>query len=131
VLGHERYLARFAGADPPSYSVEALDWIVLEHPHAMQSAVEQLLSQAQLEPALRTSGHLAQVEAVRAGLGVAFLTRALMRLDPGLRVVELGLAPGPALELWLVAPRSLSKLPRVRAVWEFLETRLSALHAAG
>jgi DNA-binding transcriptional LysR family regulator len=66
------------------------------------------------------------VEAVRAGLGVALLSRSLLRLDPGLRVVELGVS-GPDLELWLVAPRSLSKLPRVRAVWEFLEDRLRVL----
>jgi DNA-binding transcriptional LysR family regulator len=129
VLAHERYLERF-GPEPGGLRFEQLDWIVPEYPHPMQSATEQLLERAGVEPLLRTSGHLAQVEAVRAGLGVALLTRTLLRLDPGLRVLELGLPPTPTVELWLVAPRGLSKLPRVRAVWEFLEAELATLNQA-
>jgi DNA-binding transcriptional LysR family regulator len=125
VLGHERYLA---GRTP---SVHTLDWIVLDHDHTMRSAIDQLLQSANVEPALRTNGHLAQVEAVRAGLGVAFLAQSVMQLDPGLKVVELGLPAGPTLELWLVAPRSLSRVPRVRAVWEYLVERLAELQQLG
>ena len=127
LLAHERYLERF-GPEPRELRLEQLDWIVQQHPHAVQSASEQLLERAGVEPLLRTSSHLAQVEAVRAGLGVALLTRSLLRLDPGLRVLELGLPPGPTVELWLVAPLGLSKLPRVRAVWEFVEAELLVLN---
>lgn len=126
VIAHERYLARVQPG-PAGPSAEQLDWIVLDHPHAMQGATEQLLARAGVEPLLRTTSHMAQVEAVRAGLGVGLLARSLLRVDPGLRVIELGIE-GPTLELWLVAPRSLSKLPRVRAVWEFLETEIAALN---
>lgn len=131
VLAHTGYLTRIAGGaerETSALTAAALDWIVLDHPHAMQSAVEELLRSADVEPVLRTTGHLAQVEAVRAGLGVGLLSRSLLHLDPELHVVDLGIAPLPVLELWLVAPRSLSKLPRVRAVWEFLETQLAVLN---
>lgn len=121
VLGHERYLAG------RTLTPATLDWIALDHPHTMQSDVERTLAQFGIEPVLRTNGHLSQVEAVRAGLGVALLTATLTRLDPALKVVELGLPPGPPLELWLVAPRGLSRAPRVRAVWEYLEERLAEL----
>jgi DNA-binding transcriptional LysR family regulator len=124
VLAHERYL------EGRVLTPEALDWIVLDHEHTMQSDVERILSQYGITPALRTNGHLSQVEAVRAGLGVALLTSTLTRLDPALKQVELGLPPGPALELWLVAPRGLRSAPRVRAVWEYVEERLEELQRA-
>jgi DNA-binding transcriptional LysR family regulator len=79
------------------------------------------------EPSLRTNGHLAQVEAVRAGLGVALLARSILRLDPNLMAIDVGMPKGPPVELWLVAPSSVIRLPRVRAVWDFLDTRLSEL----
>jgi DNA-binding transcriptional LysR family regulator len=123
VLAHERYLA-----GRQQLSAEALDWIVLDHESTTLTELAHLTSHIKVEPALRTNGHLAQVEAVRAGLGVALLTVALTRLDPGLRVVNVDLPPSPDLELWLVTPRSLSRVPRVRAVWEFLEARLNELN---
>jgi len=61
---------------------------------------------------------------------VALLARSLRSLDPELETLELGLPEGPTLELWLVAPRSLSQVPRVRAVWEFLERGLPLLEQA-
>jgi DNA-binding transcriptional LysR family regulator len=79
------------------------------------------------EPSLRTNGHLAQVEAVRAGLGVALLARSVLRLDPDLMAIDVGMPKGPPVELWLVAPSSVIRLPRVRAVWDFLDARLSEL----
>ena len=76
---------------------------------------------------MRTNSHLAQIEAVRAGLGVALLARAIRQLDPALVELDLGLPPGPTLELWLVTPRTLAQVPRVRAVWDFLAQRLQSL----
>jgi len=48
--------------------------------------------------------------------------------------VELRLAERPALPsvpLWLVAARSVRGLPRVDALWRFLEARLPPLLSAG
>lgn len=78
---------------------------------------------------MRVTNHLAQVEAVRAGLGVALLSRSLRSLDPALVEVELPLPPLPLVELWLVVPRALRHVPRVAAVWSLLEERLPELEA--
>lgn len=79
------------------------------------------------KPWLVTSSYLAQIEAVRAGLGVALVPRSLKRIDPNLVELDLGTPPGPVLELWLVAPSSLRKVPRIAAVWSLLEEELRIL----
>lgn len=119
VIGHRDYLT--ARALTPA----ALDWIVLELGHAMAADSAHVSLHIGRDPALRTNGYLAQVEAVRAGLGVALLARSVLQLDPNLMAIDVGLPQGPALELWLVAPSSLIRLPRVRAVWDFLDARLA------
>ncbi len=79
------------------------------------------------EPALVTNTYVAQLEAVRAGLGAALLTRSVRLLDPGLEELDLGLPRGPELSLWLTTPRALRRVPRIRAVWDALEPALRAL----
>jgi DNA-binding transcriptional LysR family regulator len=126
VLAHRDYAAG------RSRIAEELDWIVLElgsvsasSPSSMDGAY--LAEHTQVVPALRTNSHIVQIEAVRSGLGVALMARAIRQLDPALVELELSLPAGPQLELWLVVPRTLSTVPRVRAVWDFLVQRLSAL----
>jgi DNA-binding transcriptional LysR family regulator len=121
VIGHHDYLTA------RTLSPEALDWITLELGHAMAADSAHVSTHVARDPALRTNGHLAQVEAVRAGLGVALLARSVLALDPNLMAIDVGLPQGPPLELWLVAPSSLIRIPRVRAVWDFLDARLSLL----
>ncbi|MBK8411939.1 MAG: LysR family transcriptional regulator [Sandaracinaceae bacterium] len=74
-----------------------------------------------IEPALRISSHLAQIESVRAGLGVAVLTRALCALFPDLAPLPVEAPASPPVDLYLVAPRTLRKVPAVDAVWRALE----------
>ncbi len=126
VLAHERYATALAP------SAAELPWITLSLGD-LASAEDQLSidgvylrDHVGVEPALRTNSHLAQIEAVRAGLGVALLARPIRQLAPELIELDLGLPPGPALELWLVTPRPLAQVPRVRAVWDFLVARLAA-----
>jgi DNA-binding transcriptional LysR family regulator len=122
VLGHQRYLE---GRTP---TLSKLDWIVFDLPGASTPDAAFLAAHAPaVEPVMRTNSHLVQVEAVRSGLGVALLVRAICAIDPGLVELSLPLPDGPQVELWLVTPRSLSTVPRVRAVWEFLDERLSDL----
>lgn len=121
VLAHERYLER------RGHTIDALDWIVLEVPGVSTADGEYVAAHAQAEPVLRTNSHVVQVEAVRAGLGVALLARALTQLDRALVEVPLALPPAPHIELWLVMPRSLAVVPRVRAVWDFFEQQLPAV----
>ena len=121
VIGHRDYLAG------RTLRPDALDWIVLDLSHAISPDLAHLSMHTTAQPALRTNGHLAQIEAVRAGLGVALLARPILSLDPALVAIDLGFPKAPPIELYLVAPSSLLKLPRVRAVWDFLSDRLPQL----
>lgn len=70
--------------------------------------------------ALRTNSRSAQLNAVRAGLGVACLPCILADGVPG--VVRLGEAGnGPEREIWLGVHTDLRHMPRVRAVIDALE----------
>jgi DNA-binding transcriptional LysR family regulator len=67
----------------------------------------------------RTSSQTTQAAAARAGYGIALLPRFVVAGDQGLVQV----LPGerlPERELWLLIPRDLTKVPRVRAVVDYL-----------
>lgn len=147
VLAHKRYLRAALRAaagraaagrggkargrrDPVALEPAQLDWISVQLPGVAGRDTELLAKHVRVEPRLLVSSHIVQVEAVRAGLGVALLTRALCELDRNLVVLDLGLPHGPAVELWLTCPRALRSVPRVRAVWELLELRLGQLDRA-
>lgn len=123
VLAHRDY----EGVGRPT---EALDFIALELPGIPSREEAFLAEHVRVRPTMRTNGYLAQVEAVRAGLGVALLARSLLALDDRLVELDLGLPEGPALDLWLVCPKSLREVPRVDAVWRALEDTLPALAEA-
>lgn len=80
---------------------------------------------------LSTTSFHTQLEAVRAGLGVAVLPA---ELATALGLVPLPLPaevpPPPALDTYLVVPRSLRDVPRVQAVAEALTHALRGLSAA-
>ena len=74
--------------------------------------------------ALRTDSDLAQLAAVRAGLGVGVCQLAIARRTPALRRVLPSL--GFALEVWVVMHEDLAGVRRVRAVFDHLKTGLKA-----
>jgi DNA-binding transcriptional LysR family regulator len=65
--------------------------------------------------AFRSNSNEAQAAAARAGFGVAMLPRYIGDADARLAVVDLG-SPHPPRELWLLCPRELARVPRVRTV---------------
>lgn len=68
------------------------------------------------------------VEAVRAGLGVAVLP--LVLCEPlGLAPLPLpdGVRAPPPIDMYLVTPRALRRVPRVAAVFDALSESLAAL----
>lgn len=75
---------------------------------------------------LRTSSFSSQVAATVSGLGVMLGPRELMRDVPALAPVSFtrrergALPPFPEGALYLVAHRSMRRVPRVAAVWDFL-----------
>lgn len=123
-------LAHRAYAEGRARTLEAFDWITMELAQGQGSFDSAYLAAhgaGKVSPMMISTSHLVQIEAVRAGLGAALLVRALCQLYPELVELDLGLPPGPVVEMWLVAPRTLASVPRVRAVWDFLAQRLGAL----
>jgi DNA-binding transcriptional LysR family regulator len=79
-------------------------------------------------PRLVVSSYVSQIEAVRAGIGVALLAKSVLALDSRLVELDRELPEPPGLELWLVTPRSLRHVPRVAAVWTALQDGLAFLN---
>lgn len=104
-----------------------LDWIVYDHGNRRTPEAEWFEANIGAEPALRTNGYIACVEAVRAGLGVALLAEGVCAWDTTLRPLSVHVGPLPALELWLVTPSGLRGVPRVDAVWDGLVEHMGAL----
>lgn len=118
-------------------SLDDIDWITWgpELAHLPDGAwIDKHVDPARI--ALRTSSMDAQLHAVRAGLGALWvhgpflatcgleelpLTRALAQRVPAL----------PSDSLWLVGHRALRDVPRVRAVWEFMQELVAELVTAG
>ena len=104
-----------------------LPFIAVELAHTVPAEAHYLKRHVRQAPRLVTSSYVAQIQAVRSGLGVALLAKNVCQLDKQLAVLDLGLPPAPVLELWLVAPRSLRHVPRIAAVWAALEAGLAFL----
>lgn len=75
--------------------------------------------------ALRTDSNTAGWELLKAGLGIGFAQRGLVRDTPGMREILPMLTP-PALEVWLTTHRELFLSPRIRAIYDRLAAGLDA-----
>lgn len=79
--------------------------------------------------ALRTNSFTAQVEAIRAGVGVCLMPAIFVEWVADLREVPLAralarqVAPMPVDSAWLVGHRANRDVPRIAAVWDFLAER--------
>jgi DNA-binding transcriptional LysR family regulator len=93
------------GFDEESDFIAEAGWLAREFPNGRFS--------------IRTSSQTTQAAAARAGFGVALLPRYVAAGDKGLVQISLG-ERLPERELWLLIPRDLTKVPRVRAVADYL-----------
>lgn len=75
---------------------------------------------------VRTDDLIAYWGAVRAGLGIGFVARYLLREDPQVQEV-LPELPLPTVPAWLVVHREIRSVRRVRAVYDFLARELPPL----
>ncbi|MEY3669110.1 MAG: LysR family transcriptional regulator [Burkholderiaceae bacterium] len=73
--------------------------------------------------AFRTDDLIAVWQAVRAGLGIGFISEHLLRTDPAVvpLLAKLKIAPFP---VWLVVHREIRTSKRIRAVYDFLAEAL-------
>jgi DNA-binding transcriptional LysR family regulator len=118
LLGHERLKKK---------PLSEVDLIAVAFDGRATLETEFLEKQLHRAPWLITSSYLVQIEAVRAGLGAALLPRNLLDVDSSLVELAPNLPSAPKLELWLVTPRSLRRVPRIDAVWSALESGLGKL----
>ncbi|MEZ5653721.1 MAG: LysR family transcriptional regulator [Burkholderiaceae bacterium] len=75
----------------------------------------------------RSDDYVVQMAAVRAGLGIGFLTESWPRSDPDLVIVPLPL-PTASLPVWLAVHREIRGNRRIRFVYDFLARELGALY---
>lgn len=118
LIGHRRF-RRMPRADWPVIGAELGERQSLESRY--------LERHLRRPPQLVVSSYVSQIEAVRAGLGVALLAKSVLALAPQLVELDRELPAPPELELWLVAPRSLRDVPRIAAVWTALQEGLAFL----
>lgn len=79
---------------------------------------------ARADFALRTDSQSAGWELMKAGLGIGFALRGLVREAPGMREV-LPMLAVPSLEVWLATHRELFLSPRIRAIYDGLAQALA------
>lgn len=76
--------------------------------------------------ALRCDDQAACVELARAGCGIGFVQRHIAERDPSLEIIDLGIDL-PTLPVWLAAPQSTRRTPRIARVWDVLADGLAPL----
>lgn len=76
--------------------------------------------------ALRCDDQAACVELARAGCGIGFVQRHIAERDPALEILELGIDL-PGLPVWLAAPQTTRRTPRIARVWDLLAEGLAPL----
>ncbi len=124
-IAHRRLARRLATQSPSSWP-----WIFVARTGA-QPEEQQWASALQATPRVTTSSFHAQYEAVRAGVGVAVLPTVLQRFDPALQILPVpGFAAAPLLELYLVTPRTLRRVPRIAAVFTALTDAFASVSLA-
>ncbi len=110
-------------------SVNKLDWIGLDVQQSASPEFAWMQANVTRTPRLLSNDYDLQIEAVRRGLGVALVPRAVCNVWPDLVVVNLGLPMPPPMRLWLVMHRHLRRVSKYARVWSGLQeasTRLTS-----
>ena len=106
---------------------EKLDWIGLDVQEAGSPEFSWMRANVKRAPRLLSNDYDLQIEAVRRGLGVALVPRAVCNVLPDLVVVKLGLPMPPPMRLWLVMHRHLRRVSKYARVWSGLQEASSML----
>jgi DNA-binding transcriptional LysR family regulator len=115
-FGSKKYLDAHRGKSPQELAW--LDWDTTQA-HLPDAAWLRAAFPG-IEPVLRTSSLGVRLRATRAGLGVSVLAQPLAERYPELEAIG-GLPAIAEVPVWLVGHRALRDLPRIKAVWAFLE----------
>ncbi len=121
---HRSYLAR-KGTPQNMQDLLQLDLIGQDQDESIIHAFSHLGVQlTRTHFCLRTDDLIAAWQAIRAGLGVGFVSNYLIRTDPEV-VPLLTHVQAPSLPLWLVVHREIRGNVRLRKVFDFLAQELS------
>lgn len=124
VAAHESYLARRGAPESPD-DLRNHDLIGFDRSELLIGAARQLgLSASRDDFKLRTDSQTAMWELTRAGLGIGFAQRGLVRDTPGMVELLPGFGP-PPLEVWLTTHRELFTSRRIRAIYDRLGEELT------
>lgn len=106
-----------------------LEWVSLSADIGEGRAHGWVEANAARTPRLVTNGFLAMVEAMRHGLGVGLVPDALAAQVPGLVRIDQDGHSAPPTSVYLVTHRASRGVPRIAAVWSFLEQALRTIAA--
>lgn len=119
LYAHKAYITHSRRVD----ALEQLDWVMFalhDGPSPERDWINKHIGQ--ITPVLTTNSYIAQVEALRQGLGVGLITDAMAAAIPELAPYPFEQADFPEIELWLVTPRLLRHVPRIDVIWTLLES---------
>lgn len=78
-------------------------------------------------PRLACNSLPVMVEALRGGAGALLLPAAMLQVEPDAVQIPIPDLPAFEIDVWLVTHRALRNVPRVRAVWDWLEALILAM----
>lgn len=110
---------------------EKLDWIGLSVEQSASPEFSWMRATITKAPRLLSNDYDLQVEAVRRGLGVAILPRAVCSVMPDLVALNLGLSMPSPMRLWLVMHRHLRHVSKYAHVWSGLQQHSPMLTTSG
>jgi DNA-binding transcriptional LysR family regulator len=115
----QHYLNR-AGTPTQPMDLRQHDLITGDHNHEIEDGCVTIgIAANELRHGLRTDDLNAQWAAVRAGMGVGFMSRYLIASDPEVKRL-LPMLAVPPLPMWITVHRELRTSARIRAVYDFL-----------
>ncbi len=127
VLASQRYLDQYG---PPS--LEHGRWVNVTLPQMKTPEALWYDAHVEVEPWLQTNSYVVATEAILSGQCVGLTTTAVRQMSGHLScVIDTGVALPEPLELWLVTHASLRHVPRVDAVWSWLEQCFASAYLDG
>jgi DNA-binding transcriptional LysR family regulator len=117
----------YAERHPDRLHPDRVDWIGWDDSMAHLQEARLYQQVVGRPPRLACSSLPVMVEALRAGAGALLLPAAMLDVEPDAVVIPLPHMPTFEIDVWLVTHRALRHVPRVRAVWDWLEALILAM----
>jgi len=117
VYASPRYLFRFQKTP----ELQELDWLTWSRELSHVPEARWYSEVIKKEPIMRSSHMGTLLNAAIAGTGAILFTKKLAAWVPHLQEVPSQAPMPPDLQMWLVGHRTIRQIPRVKAVWSFIE----------